>query len=61
MDPMDDAEDMWLAEADTIVREWETAVGTRLLLTLEAAELVRLIAKGLQSAFERGKRYCASS
>jgi hypothetical protein len=46
----------WWTAADRIVREWESAAATRLLLSSEAAELTRLVAEALRQAFERGAR-----
>lgn len=48
----------WIAEAHSLISAWEAAEPSRRLLSVrEAAELAETIARGLDDAFERGRRW----
>ena len=57
MQPPREADDWyaWLAEAEAIVRRWETAHSARMLSTAEAVQLTASVAQALQRAFEHGR------
>ncbi len=44
----------WLAEAHSIVQQWEASISGRMLSVTEAATLADRIARGLRQAYERG-------
>jgi hypothetical protein len=46
---------VWVPEALQVIEAWEQRTGRRFLLTVETMQLAELIARALQSVFDRGR------